>query len=177
MLEKFAKNDRDVIRNRDDIKDKEQQLDTQQRQEQDRYPSRISQMERMFDEVFRRPFFSSLSQRGSEFEEPFLPVDIFEDNESVILKAELPGIKRENIDVQLTPDSVTISGQKSSEEKIERNDFFRHERSYGSFTRRFQLPVETLTEGARASFKDGVLEVRIPKSVSPSQRARTLTIE
>lgn len=138
--------------------------------------SPFGQMDRLFDEVFKRPFYSLLSQTRGE-SEPFLPVDIFEDNESVFVKAELPGIKREDIDVQLTSDSITISGKKSSEEKIERKDFFRLERSYGSFSRRCQLPAEIETDKARASYKDGVLEVRMPKSHAEAGRVKKLTIE
>jgi HSP20 family protein len=173
MLEKFERNEKDIV------KDREQQLDMQNRQQQGRQSlSPLVQMDRLFDDFFRRPFFNSLlSQRGSELQEPYFPVDIYEDNESVILKAEMPGIKRENLDIQLTADSITISGQKSSEERVEQKDFYRLERSYGSFTRRFQLPVETQTDKARASFKDGVLEVRIPKSVTETPRVRKLTIE
>ena len=165
MLERIEKGERDVI------KGKEQQQGRQ-------ILSPLVQMDRLFDEVFRRPFFTGLlSQRGSELNEPYLPVDIYEDNESVVVKAEIPGIKKENLDIQLSADSITISGQKSSEEKVEQKDYFRLERSYGSFTRRFQLPVETQTDKARASFKDGVLEVRIPKSVAETQRVRKLTVE
>ena len=167
----LQKGEKDVVR------DREQQLETQQRSGR-QFLSPIAQMDRLFDEVFKRPFFSSLlSQRGSQLEEPYLPVDIFEDKESVILKAEMPGIKRENLDIQLTADSITISGQKSSEEKVEEKDYLRLERSFGSFTRRFQLPAEIQTDKARASFKDGVLEVRIPKSQAATQRVRKLTVE
>jgi len=166
---------------KDVVRDREQQLDAaqQQRQPQGRPSlSPLVQMDRLFDEVFRRPFFSSmLSQKGSELAEPYFPVDIYEDKESVILKAEIPGIKKENLDIQLSADSITISGQKSSEEKVEQRDYFRLERSYGSFTRRFQLPVETQIDKARASFKDGVLEVRIPKAQTETQRARKLNVE
>ena len=166
---------------KDVVRDREQQLDTaqQQRQPQGRqYLSPLVQMDRLFDEVFRRPFFSSLlSQKGSELEEPYFPVDIYEDKESVILKAEIPGIKKENLDIQLSADSITISGQKSSEEKVEQRDYFRLERSYGSFTRRFQLPVVTQIDKARASFRDGVLEIRIPKTHAEAQRARKLNGE
>ena len=169
MLERLEKSEKDIVR------EKEQQLDAQQRRQ---YPAPFQQMDRMFDEFFRRPFFSSLlSQRGSELGEPYLPVDIYEDNESVTLKAEIPGVKRENLNVQLSPDSITISWQKSSEEKVERKDFFRLERSYGSFSRRIQLPAEIQTDQARASFRDGVLEVRIPKSAAAAQRVRKLTVE
>jgi HSP20 family protein len=161
------------------VGNKERQLETQQ--EGRRFLSPMAQMDRLIDEVFRRPLFSSLlSQRmggGSGMEELYPPVDIYEDGESVVVKAEIPGIKKENLDIQLTADSITISGRKSSEEKVEQKDFFRLERSFGSFTRRFPLPVETMTEKARASFKDGVLEVRIPKSVAATQRVRKLTVE
>jgi HSP20 family protein len=140
----------------------------------------MAQMDRLFEQVFRSPLFPSLlSQKlgAGALDELHLPVDIYEDGESVIVKAEIPGIKKENLDIQLTADSITISGRKSSEEKVEQKDYYRLERSFGSFTRRFQLPVETMTEKARASFKDGVLEVRIPKSAAATQKVRKLTIE
>ena len=141
--------------------------------------SPIAQMDRLFDEVFKRPFFSLWSPRlgGEEMEQLYLPVDIFEDGESVIVKAEIPGIKKEDINVQLAPDSITISGKKSGEEKVERKDYYRVERSYGSFSRTCHLPVETMTDKARAVFKDGVLEVRIPKSQESVQRVKKLIIE
>lgn len=144
-----------------------------------RFMSPMAQMDRLFDEVFKRPFFSLWSPRfgAGEMEELYLPVDIFEDGESVVVKAEIPGIKKENVNVELTPDSITISGKKSGEERVEHKDYFRLERSYGSFTRSFQLPVETLTEKARAVFKDGVLEVRIPKSPAAKQHVKKLTVE
>jgi len=144
-----------------------------------RFMSPMAQMDRLFDEVFKRPFFSLWSPRfgAGEIEELYLPVDIFEDGESVVVKAEIPGIKKENIDVQLTPDSITISGKKSSEERTEQKDYFRLERSYGSFTRTFELPAEILTDKARAVFKDGVLEVRIPKNPSAKPHVKKLTIE
>ena len=144
-----------------------------------RFLSPLAQMDRLFDEVFKRPFFSLWSPRlaGEEMEQLYLPVDIFEDGESVIVKAEIPGIKKENINVQLAPDSITISGKKTGEERVEEKDYYRVERSYGSFSRTCQLPVEILTEKARAVFKDGVLEVRIPKSHEAAQRVKKLTIE
>jgi HSP20 family protein len=144
-----------------------------------RFLSPMAQMDRLFDEMFKRPFFSLWSPRmeTGEMEELYCPVDIYEDGESVIVKAEIPGIKKENINVQLTPDSITISGKKSGEERVEQKDYFRVERSYGSFTRSLRLPVETMTDKARAVFKDGVLEVRIPKSAAATQRVRSLTVE
>lgn len=142
--------------------------------------SPMAQMDRLFDEVFKRPFFSLWSPQVSgemQMERLYLPVDIFEDGESVVVKAEIPGIRKEDLNVQITPDSITISGQKSGEQRVEQKDYYRLERSFGSFTKTCQLPVETNTEKARAVFKDGVLEVRIPRSQAAAQRVKKLTVE
>lgn len=156
-----------------------------QRQQQDvpetRHSSPFSQMDRLFDEIFKRPFFSLWSTRmgGEETEQQiYLPVDIFEDGESVVVRAEMPGVKKEDVSVQLNLDSITISGKKSNEYRVQEKDFYRLESSYGSFTRTCQLPVETIVDKARAVFKDGTLEVRIPKSLeSMKMRGRKLNIE
>lgn len=150
-----------------------------ERQGRSSYP--MAQMDRLFDEVFKRPFFSLWSHRmgGEEESEQqlYVPMDIFEDGESVVVKAEMPGIRKEDINVQLTPDTITITGEKKSEQRVQENDFYRMESSYGSFTRTCQLPAEILTDKARAVFKDGVLEIRIPKSLETRQRGRQITIE
>jgi HSP20 family protein len=144
------------------------------------YP--MAQMDRLFDEIFKRPFFSLWSHRmgGGEQEaeqQLFVPVDVFEDGESVIVRAEMPGIRKEDINVQLTPDTITITGEKRSESRVQEDNYYRMECSSGSFTRTCQLPAETLSDRARAVFKDGVLEVRIPKSLETRQRGRSLNIE
>lgn len=156
-----------------------------QRKQQDvqegRPASPFAQMDRLFDEVFKRPFFSLWSSRmgGEEREEQiYLPVDIFEDGESVVVRAELPGIRKEEVSVQVNLDSITISGKKSNEYRVQEKDFYRLESSYGAFTRTCQLPVETIVDKARANFKDGVLEVRIPKSLESTRlRSRKLVID
>jgi HSP20 family protein len=67
------------------------------------------------------------------------------------------------VDIELTEDSVTISGEKKKEEKVEKKDYYRVERSYGSFSRTVTLPAEVKAGEAKAVFKNGVLEMRIPK--------------
>ncbi|WP_460596210.1 Hsp20/alpha crystallin family protein [Geomonas sp. Red276] len=108
---------------------------------------------------------------------PYVPIDIFEDGESVVVKAEIPGMKKEDINVELTPHSVTISGQKTTERRVEEGNYFRQECSSGSFSRTCHLPVETVTDKARAVFKDGILEVRIPKTESARSQLKKLKIE
>ncbi|NCO68388.1 MAG: Hsp20/alpha crystallin family protein [Nitrospirae bacterium CG_4_10_14_0_8_um_filter_41_23] len=138
--------------------------------------------ERWFEDVFRRPF--SLmgpswwpGLRMPEIEEVAPSVDIFEDRDDVVVKAELPGMKKEDIDVSLTDDAITISGEKKKEEKVEKKNYYSFERSYGSFTRSFRLPTEVQTDKAKARFKDGVLEIRIPKTEEAKKKEKKILIE
>ena len=104
-------------------------------------------------------------------------VDIFEDGNDVVVKAEMPGMKKEDIDVNITDDMVTVSGEKKKEEKVEKKDYYRVERSYGSFTRSFRLPKEVQSDKAKATFKDGVLEVRVPKTPEAISKEKKIPIE
>lgn len=151
-----------------------------QLQRRSEFLSPMAQMDRLFDEMFKRPFFSLWGTRLSgegEREQLYVPIDVFEDGESVTVKAEIPGIKKENINVQLTGDTITISGEKKSESKVQEENYYRMESSYGSFLRSCQLPQGCLSDKARATFKDGVLEIRIPKSPEAQQQTKQITIE
>lgn len=139
-------------------------------------------MERWFEEAFRRPFSllgpSWLPRlRATEVEEAIPSVDIFEEADNVVVKAELPGIKKEDIDVSMTDNVISISGEKKREEKVERKNYYREERSYGSFTRSFRLPAEVQTDKAKAGFKEGVLEIRIPKTEEAKKREKKVSID
>jgi HSP20 family protein len=145
-------------------------------------PSTFEEMERWFEDFFRRPFslmgppwFPRL--RIPEIEEMTPSVDVFEEGDEVIVKAELPGISKEDIDVKVTDDIVTISGEKKKEEKVEKKDYYRMERSYGSFTRSLRLPAEVNTEKALAKFKGGVLEIRIPKTEEAKKKGKKVLVE
>ena len=151
-------------------------------EESRRFPSSFEDMERWFEDAFRRPFFSPWMPRFRfpELRElrEFSPfVDIFEEGNEVVVKAELPGMAKDEIDVNIADDVITISGEKKSEERIEKKDFFRLERSHGSFSRSLTLPAETQTDKTKASFKDGVLEVRIPKTEAAVQKVKKIKID
>lgn len=144
--------------------------------------SPFEEFERRIEDFFRRPFSLFAPTwwprlRFPEFEEISPSVDIFEEGDNVVVKAELPGMKKEDIEVKLTENTVTISGEKKKEEKIEKKDYYRLERSYGSFCRAFSLPAEVQTDKAKAQFKDGILEVRIPKSEEAKKKEKKLMIE
>lgn len=123
-------------------------------------------MDTWFDESLLRPFapFGFSMPRIAEFEELVPSVDIFDDKGDLVVKAELPGISKDDIDVTLSDGSITISGEKKKENEIKKKDYYKWERSYGSFCRTFRLPSEVKTDKVTSTFKDGVLEVRMPKS-------------
>lgn len=142
--------------------------------------SPFEEIERFFDEVMRRPFslLSSIMPRLRMEPEVLSPaVDIYEEDDDLVVKAELPGISKEDIEVKVTDDYITISGEKKREEKVEKKDYYRYERSYGSFSRTFRLPVDVQTEKAKAKFENGVLEIRIPKTEEAKKKERKLQIE
>src|SRR3990170_521831 len=144
--------------------------------------SPIEEFERRFEDFFRRPFpffgppwWPRL--KSPEMEEIAPSVDIFREGDDVVVKAELPGLEKEEIEVNLTEGTLTISGEKKKEKKVEKKDYYRMERSHGSFSRSVSLPPNVQTEKARAQFRDGVLEIRIPGAEEAGKKARKVTIE
>jgi HSP20 family protein len=144
--------------------------------------SPFEEMERWMDETFRRPFSLFRPMWGPRLRLPeteeFAPsVDIFEEGDDVVVKAEVPGMSKEDLDVRLDEDTITISGEKKAEEKVEKKGYYRHERSYGSFYRSFRLPAEVQTDKAKATFKEGILEVRVPKTEEAKKKTKRIMIE
>jgi HSP20 family protein len=142
---------------------------------------RFQEMERRFDDFIRRPFSLLPSWmpglRMREMEEVSPSMDIFTEGDDVVVKAELPGMKKEDIDVNLTEDTITISGEKEKEEEVQKKDYYTFERSYGSFKRSFSLPAEVQPEKASAKFKGGVLEIRIPKTEEAKKKEKQVVVE
>ena len=106
------------------------------------------------------PAPSVWSQTGSVWEPR---VDVYEKGDHLVVKAELPGVKKEDIEVELEQESLIIRGQRHEEHEVREEQFYRSERSYGSFYRRLPVPEGVRAEDIHASFADGVLEVRMPK--------------
>jgi len=130
----------------------------------------FEEMDNMFDEFFSRgwmrPFrFShpSWSHLPAPFKGRTPQVNVIDRDNEVYIKAELPGIDKDDIDISITSNSVTIKGSTKEEAKEEKGDFHRYEISEGSFSRSLSLPSEVDTDGAKAKFKHGVLKLTIPK--------------
>jgi HSP20 family protein len=143
--------------------------------------SPVENMARWFEDVFRRPF--SLTRplwwphlKPPELEEMTSSVDIFEDGENVVVKAELPGMKKEDIEISLKDDILTISGEKKREEKVEKKNYYKLERSYGSVIRTFRLPTQVQTDRAKAKFENGVLEIKVPKTEEAKKKEKKISI-
>jgi HSP20 family protein len=103
--------------------------------------------------------------RGSQFLTGWVPVlDVFEDKDSVVVKVELPGLKKEEIDISLHDGALSISGERKLEEKQEDAETYRSERFYGRFHRSVTLPTPVNTEKVKAAYKDGILTVTLPKT-------------
>jgi HSP20 family protein len=91
-------------------------------------------------------------------------VDILEDQNEILLRAELPGMKQEEIQIELTADTLTVSGERRLPSDDRKDAYIRLERAYGRFHRSFTIGVPIKADDVRASYVDGILEIRLPKS-------------
>jgi HSP20 family protein len=90
-------------------------------------------------------------------------VDIYENKDQIVLEAELPGMKREDFDLSIENNVITLRGERRFEKKDEGDNYHRVERSYGSFTRSFTLPQTVEADSVAAEYRNGVLRVKMPK--------------
>jgi len=91
------------------------------------------------------------------------PVDIYEDEHKIVLKLEVPGLKQEDLDIQLENNTLTVRGERKFEKEEKEENFHRIERRYGSFYRAFTVPNTVNTENVKASYDNGVLRVELEK--------------
>ncbi len=104
-------------------------------------------------------------------------VDIIEDNNEYLVKAELPELKKEEVKVNVENGELTISGERKSEKEEKGKKFHRIERSYGSFLRSFTLPESVNADKVSAEFKDGVLSVHLPKDEKAKPKSIEVTVQ
>ena len=124
----------------------------------------ITLQDRM-NQIFEQTLARSRGDREGVMASTWSPaVDIYETTDSLVLKAELPGLTKENIDIQIRDNMLTLKGERRHEKEVKEEHYLRAERIYGTFQRVFTLPTGIQADKIRASFKDGVLEVTIPKA-------------
>lgn len=115
---------------------------------------------RLFDEFFSAPGF--WGRRG--FQGWMFPVDVKETADSVIVKADIPGINKEDVRITYQGNLLTISGERKSETKDERENYLRMERSYGSFSRTIAIDAPVDSDNIKARYHNGILEITLPKT-------------
>jgi len=104
-------------------------------------------------------------------------LDLYEEKDEIVAKAEVPGITKDDIEVNITDGLLTIKGEKKKEEEIKEKDYYRSERTYGAFSRSLTLPTEINPEKVRATFKNGVLEIHLPKSEEAKKKEIKVKVE
>jgi len=125
----------------------------------------FSELSRLQDEMGR------FMTPGAGTRVHFAPaVDIYEDKESIVLRAEVPGVKPDDLHVSVENHILTLSGTRRLEKEDKKDNYHRIERSYGSFTRSFALPTTVQTDKIDAETKDGVLTLRLPKRAEAQPR-------
>ena len=130
----------------------------------------------LFDRAFRESALSGWGDTASEGLASWSPaVDVFEDDGAYTFRADLPGLDKKDVNVSFEDNVLTLAGERHFEEKEDKGQYRRLERRYGKFTRSFSLPGQIESSKVDASFTDGVLSVRVPKT--EAAKARKIKIQ
>ncbi len=130
----------------------------------------FDEMDRLFENLFARNWLRSFRWDLPALDDVRMPfggkvprVDVIDNGKDVVIRAEIPGVNKKDLDITMTDNSVTIKGSTKKEEKEKKDDYFRSEISKGSFSRTVALPDNVDATKAKASFTDGLLELIVPK--------------
>jgi len=129
-------------------------------------------MDRLFDEAFTRPF-SLIRESGAVWSSP--AIDMYQSDNDVVLKAALPGIKAEDVHINISGDILTIKGEAQQDEKKQEKSWYIREQRWGAFERAIRLPTAVIADRAKADFESGILTINLPKS--KESRPKTITIK
>ncbi len=130
-------------------------------------------MTRIFDEALLQYKGSSSLASGAWFP----PVDIYETNDKIILKAEIPGVDRKDVSLEVNENIISLKGERRFAKNLGEENYHRMERFYGTFQRVFSLPNVVDKDKVTANFKDGVLEITVPKAVEENGSSVKITVE
>ncbi|SPE26194.1 Heat shock protein Hsp20 [Acidobacteriia bacterium SbA2] len=119
--------------------------------------------QRDFDRLFRGAFSSQPGETELSTRSWAPPVDIYETEDAIVLKAELPGVDPKDVEVRVEDNTLYLKGERKFEKEVKEQNYHRVERSYGSFARSFSLPNSISTDQVKAEFKDGLLTLTMPK--------------
>ena len=135
----------------------------------------MSTMENRINRMFNEPFWPAGrldDDTGMGMWNP--AVDLYEKDDHFVIKAELPGVDKKDISIDLKDRVLTLSGERSNRNEVKEENFYRKERSYGKFQRSFTLPADVDADKIKAEFKDGLLKIEVPKP--EQQKPKQVTI-
>jgi len=140
------------------------------------------EMDRWFDRVTRNVGFPRAGAfrglTGGHREGLWFPkIEAFQKGDRFVVRADLPGLKKDDVNVELTDDAITIRGERHEEKQEEREGFWRSEREYGQFHRTIPLPEGVIGESAEATFNNGVLEITMQAAPEEANRGRKVEIK
>lgn len=162
------------------MNDKTEQQQTPVKEQDQRPPVVATDMDRLVERM--EDFFENIVPRGwlrARRDWPALGgltagwaprMDVIDRDDAVVVRAEVPGVDKKDLDVSLTDNTVTIKGEMRREDKEEKGDYYRCEMARGAFARTITLPAGVATDQAKANFKDGVLELVLPKTATAQRR-------
>lgn len=139
--------------------------------------SQYEEMDRLFDNFFQRGWMRPWRPEWPSFPElttlegKIPKIDVVDRDNEIVVRAEVPGVEKKDLDVSVSNNAVTIKGSTRHEEKEEKGDYYRHEISAGSFSRSVALPADVDGSKVKASFKDGILELTLPKVEKPKRHS------
>jgi HSP20 family protein len=130
-------------------------------------------LDRFFDDWFYRPSNMWLAPSWTEA----LPLDVYKEDGNLVIKAEVPGVASEDIEISVKDQVLTISGETRSEDEVKEENYLRRERRYGSFYRSLVLPAEAEGDKAEAAFEDGILTITVPVAEEPQPEAVKIAVK
>ncbi|MBT8331142.1 MAG: Hsp20/alpha crystallin family protein [Deltaproteobacteria bacterium] len=134
----------------------------------------MSTLQHRINHVFNDPLFRSADDDELSLGTWYPAVDMFDEDDKIVIKAELPGMEKKDISVDIENRVLTLSGERNYDNEVKEENYYRRERATGRFKRVFNLPADVDSDQIKADFKDGVLKVEIPKP--EEQKPKQITV-
>jgi HSP20 family protein len=135
------------------------------------------EMDRLFEDFGGRGWLTPMLDKAQLPQGPWSPqVEIFEQGNDLVLRVDLPGLTKDDVNVEIANGGITIEGERHNEHEEKGEGYFRSERSYGKFYRRIPMPEGVKAENANANFSNGVLEITLPAVKQEERKSRRLEI-
>ncbi|MBA4373132.1 MAG: Hsp20/alpha crystallin family protein [Thermodesulfovibrio sp.] len=142
-----------------------------------RYVSHLEDMGRWFGGTWKDPLTVTMLPTGTtEFETKLPKLDMYTEGEELVLKADIPGMGKDDVNITVHDNILTISGERKTEEKVEKGEYYSYERSESSFCRSVELPFDVETDKSKAHLENGVLEIRLSRTHEVEDKSTKIPI-